>query len=216
MGWFGPSTGDCSCCGCWPCDFPLGVDITWDTTIIDGCDCDFHGTTELREGNASRWFNDGLGSDPDAVLADCFARWDFAEVCCTEVYGNYDFAVLVYFVLVELYSTKAVEITVFSGRQTASISGGGTGDPCTKDWLLFQTSHGTGTPPSQTIDGWTMSGIKWATTRAPYQVAFGTCPTADENIARGTITQDHRPRNGFPIPLPITHCSTPLNVDLII
>lgn len=215
MGWFGPKTGDCSCCNCWPCAFPVGIDITWDTTIINGCDCDFHGITQLREANSSRWFEDGLGSDEEAVT-ECFARWDFAEICCTESYGTYDFAILVYWVLLELFSNRAAEITFFTGRQTASISGGGTGDPCTKNWTLFGTAHGTGTPPNQTIDGWTMSGIKWATTRVPYKVIFGSCPTANEVISSGTVIQDHRPRNGFPIPLPIAHCGWPGTVTLVI
>lgn len=205
----------CECCDdpCWDCDFPIGVDLTWDTTVISSCDCDFPTTGQLRVANSNRWFDDGLGSDDEADT-DCFARWDFAEICCSDddEDGTYDFAVLVYWVIIDLTVPKAVTVRVFSGRQTASISGGGTGAPCTKNWDLFVTSHGTGTPPNQTIDGWTMSGIKWARTIAPYSHTFSECPSSDQLIVAGTLDQDHRPRNGFPIPLPIAHCATPANL----
>lgn len=219
MGWFGPS-GDCGCCGgCWECSFLAGVDITWDTTTLNSCDCDFPTTGALRQGNSSRWFDDGLGADDDAIT-ECFARWDFAKVCCADNGdGTYDFAVLVYWVIIDLYNTPArtVKVSVFSGRQIGTITGSGTGDPCTKDWTLFRTSHGTGAPPNETIDGWTMGSIKWARVIIPHDHSYSSCPSAasTQNIVGGTQDVQYRPSGGFPVPLPIAYCTLPTNLDVV-
>lgn len=221
MPWFGPHNRKCHCCKCWDCDFPAGVDVTWAVNVLpDGCDCNFPATTQLRRSNSSRWFEDGLGPDPEAFWG-CFARWDFTEVCCSESSpGVYDFSVIVYWVIIDLLQ-KNSDVRIFTGRQTQTItdSGSGTGDPCTKDWTLFRTAYvGSSigdSPPDETIDGWTSDNIKYAYTKSNYRKNRENCPTSDELVLRGDYGIAWRPNPpGFPVVLPIPFCDSPVNVTL--
>lgn len=194
----------CGCCGgggCFTnCPTPLGLDVVWSTATVSGCSCSGRLSNNLRQANSNLWFAPTL----------CRAQWETGWICCSETSpGVYSFSAFV----LEASITKGIgwfnlDIVTISGHHSATITdtGSGTGDPCTKNWLLFITTS------NQTIDGWTMSGVNYLQKSRPYSAsqAEPNCYTSGTHTLTPGTDVDNTGGSGENI------CALPTNIDLVI
>lgn len=210
MGWFGPKTGDCSCCSPCGCDFPLGIDFDYDSTLTDlDCECAWNPTTpapvtvELRESNA--WFFFGGGFN------ECVAFWGSEHRCCPSYDDPDRFDHISQRVSLTI-STGQIRVAFSTQRMIGKVSGSASSpfNCCTNpdvfgDWMLF---------PSLCLDqgprgGCYLRDIEWNAIADTY--TYSGCPSSDV-----VVTADGSTTTGGCSGSAVSLCPLPTDITIVV
>lgn len=208
MGWYGPQTGDCSCCGdCWRCNFPVGVRVQGSTsTDVCGEYCDNIDAFYLFSESERAWEDLTYKTYPyvetyDGSICNMFWQTNLVKCCTEQTPYLYYLRARIGFVGLSISNVganaraRATVAVVDVGYQLGDSLGASTGIPnefpCDYPWFIFAT-EGQPTQPSPEVYGNWQSLILQLkrTSWAEYQQDFSTCPTENVNLPRAVNIKD--------------------------